>query len=100
VVDQGVKQDQPVALARIVSVREPLTAARSSTNSPSSLRPRLRPPGPPRRAPLFVRDQAYYWTMEWQRAEAEALREIAEGKALRFSSGAAAAEWLLTDGDE
>lgn len=54
-----------------------------------------------RRAPLFVpRDQAYYWTVAWQRDEAEALREVAEGKARRFSSGAGAAEWLLSDDDE
>ena len=55
----------------------------------------------PRRVPLFVpRDQAYYWTTQWQRDEAEALREIAEGKARRFSSGAAAAEWLVADDDK
>jgi hypothetical protein len=55
-------------------------------------------PQPSRRAPLFVpRDQAYYWTVAWQRDEVESLREIAEGKARRFSSGATAAEWLLTD---
>ena len=54
-----------------------------------------------RRAPLFVpRNQAYYWTKGWQRDEAEALREIADGKALRFSTGAVAAEWLLADDDE
>jgi hypothetical protein len=51
-----------------------------------------------RRAPFFVpRDQTYYWTMRWQQEEAAALREIADGKARRFSSGASAAEWLLTD---
>ncbi len=51
-----------------------------------------------RRIPLFApRDQAYYWTVAWQRGEAEALREVAEGKTRRFSSGAAAAEWLLSD---
>jgi hypothetical protein len=53
-----------------------------------------------RRAPFFVpRDQAYFWTLEWQLGEAEALREIAEGNVLRFSSGAAAAEWLLSDAE-
>ena len=58
-------------------------------------------PETPRRVPLFMpHDQAYYWTTAWQRDEAEALREIAEGKARRFASGAAAAEWLLTDDDE
>ncbi len=49
-------------------------------------------------APFFVpRDQAYYWTLAWQRDEAEALREIAEGNTQRFASGAAAAEWLLAN---
>lgn len=53
-----------------------------------------------RQAPLFVpRKQTYYWTLEWQHGEAEALREIAEGRARRFASGAAAAEWLLSDDD-
>ena len=54
-----------------------------------------------RRVPLFVpRDQAYYWTAQWQRDEAEAVREIGEGQGRRFTSGAAAAEWLLSDEDE
>jgi hypothetical protein len=55
-------------------------------------------PSVSRRVPLFVpRDQAYFWTSEWQQGEAEALREIAEGKGLRFSSGTTAVEWLLAD---
>jgi hypothetical protein len=54
----------------------------------------------PRSIPLFIpSDQAYYWTLAWQRAEAESLREIVEDRATQFESGAAAAEWLLS-GDE
>lgn len=52
----------------------------------------------PRRAPYFVPlDQAYFWTYKWQRDEAEALREIAEGNVQDFASGAAAIAWLLAD---
>jgi hypothetical protein len=51
--------------------------------------------------PLFVpASQAYYWTLDWQRAEARALRELAEGHGRRFASGAAAAEWLLAEIDD
>lgn len=54
--------------------------------------------GHSRDVPLFVpRDQAYYWTRQWQAGESEALRELAEGKARRFGSGAEAAQWLLAD---
>ncbi|MBA3246209.1 MAG: hypothetical protein H0T61_13680 [Actinobacteria bacterium] len=57
--------------------------------------------GPSRDVPLFVpRNQAYYWTEEWQAGEAEALRELAEGKVIRFGSGAEAAQWLLADDAE
>ena len=51
-----------------------------------------------RRVPLFVpRSQAYFWTSRWQEGEAEALNEIAAGTVRRFSSGAEAANWLLSD---
>ena len=50
----------------------------------------------PHMRPLFVpRSQLYYWTREWQDGEAEALREIAEGKCRTFKDGSAAAAWLL-----
>jgi hypothetical protein len=53
-----------------------------------------------RRAPLFVpRNQAYFWTAEWQAGEREALAELAKGEGRRFNSGAAAAAWLLSDDD-
>jgi hypothetical protein len=51
-----------------------------------------------RQAPLFVPfGQDYFWTTEWQRGEAEALREIANGDVHRFVSGEAAVRWLLSD---
>ncbi len=52
------------------------------------------------RVPFFVpREQAYYWSIAWQTGESEALREISNGDVRRFPSGAAAAEWLLSDGE-
>jgi hypothetical protein len=52
------------------------------------------------RIPLFMpRSQAYYWSIDWQVGELEALREIAEGDVRSFGSGAAAAEWLLKRDD-
>ena len=57
--------------------------------------------GSNQRTPLFVpRNQAYYWTRQWQNAEAEGLREIAAGKTRQFTSGASAARWLLSDDGE
>lgn len=53
------------------------------------------------RVPLFVpRAQAYYWSAEWQSTELESLREIEAGTVRRFTSGRAAAEWLLSDDSE
>jgi hypothetical protein len=50
------------------------------------------------RAPFFMASgQEYFWTAEWQRGEAEALREIANGDVRRFSSGEAAVRWLLSN---
>lgn len=52
------------------------------------------------RAPLFIPlGQDYFWTAAWQRGEAEALREIANGDIRRFTSGEAAVRWLLADDD-
>jgi hypothetical protein len=49
----------------------------------------------PRRMPLFVpRDQAYYWTREWQEGEAEADEEIRRGKLQRFKDVDDAMRWL------
>ena len=53
------------------------------------------------RPPLFVgRDQLYFWTRAWQEGEAEALGEIAEGKARRFPDGTSAANWILSDDED
>jgi hypothetical protein len=50
--------------------------------------------------PLVVPSrQLYYWTKEWQAGEAEALADIAEGRARTFPNGTAAADWLLSDED-
>lgn len=49
----------------------------------------------PRRMPLFIpRDQAYYWTREWQEGEAEADEEIRRGELRRFSDVDEAMRWL------
>jgi hypothetical protein len=56
--------------------------------------------GPGFRLPYFVpKGQVYYWTLEWQKGEAEALADLAEGRVRRFASGADAATWLLADED-
>ena len=38
------------------------------------------------RPPTPEPDQSYYWTNEWQRDEAQADRELLEGKTTRFST--------------
>ncbi len=49
----------------------------------------------PRRVPLFIpRNQAYYWTREWQVDEAEADEEIRRGELRRFSDVDEAMRWL------
>lgn len=54
--------------------------------------------GTRRRAPTFIpRDQAYFWTQEWQDGEAEALREIEAGNVRHFESAREAIAWLLSD---
>lgn len=53
-----------------------------------------------RRVPFFIpSSQAYYWSLAWQDDENQALREIKAGNVRSFESGAAAAAWLLADGD-
>jgi hypothetical protein len=54
-----------------------------------------------RRIPFFVeRSQLYYWTREWREGEAEALRDLGEGRFRTFSDGTSAAQWLLSDDEE
>ena len=43
--------------------------------------------------------QLYYWTREWQDAEAEALAELDRGEGQVFESGHDAVKWLLADDD-
>lgn len=54
-----------------------------------------------RRVPLFIaRNQLYYWTCAWQEGEAEALRDLEEGRYRTFPNGRAAAAWLLRDDED
>ena len=43
--------------------------------------------------------QTFFWTVEWQAGEAEALRGIAAGDVRHFTTGADAVAWLLADDD-
>jgi len=52
-----------------------------------------------RPASSISRSQAYYWSRIWQRDEAEARRELLEGRGRTFSSGTDAIRWLLSDDD-
>lgn len=50
---------------------------------------------PRRRIPLFTHsDQLYFWTREWQEAEAAADEEIKRGELRRFSDIDEAIRWL------
>jgi hypothetical protein len=52
------------------------------------------------RIPFFVaRQQLYYWTRDWQAGEADALRDLKEGRFRTFPDGSSAAQWLLRDED-
>ncbi len=49
----------------------------------------------PRRVPFFIlRDQAYYWTQEWQEGEAEADAELRRDEARTFDDPEEALRWL------
>lgn len=39
-------------------------------------------------------NQAYFWTEEWQQAEAESTAEIAAGKGITFTNAEEAVLWL------
>ena len=71
------------------------TAVRADSPSQSSA-----PEPMPRRVPLFVpRSEAYYWTREWQRDEAEALKELERGEGRVFHDPKDAARWLRSPED-
>jgi len=54
----------------------------------------------PRLVPLFIpRDEAYYWTREWQHDEAEALRELERGEGRVFRDPKDAVRWLRSPED-
>jgi hypothetical protein len=49
----------------------------------------------PRCVPFFIpREQAYYWTSEWQEDEAKALEELERGEGMIFYNPAEAVRWL------
>ena len=49
----------------------------------------------PRRVPLFMpRDQRYYWSREWQQAEAEADAELRRCEGVTFDNPQDAFRWL------
>lgn len=61
--------------------------------------------GTPRRLPRHIpfsvpRDQLYYWTREWQEAEAEADEELRRGEARIFDDPEEALRWLDSPEDE
>jgi len=51
--------------------------------------------------PVFVlRDEAYYWTHEWQSDEREALDELKRGEGKVFDDPQEAVRWLNSPEDE
>lgn len=59
----------------------------------------------PRRVPLFIpREQAYYWSREWQESIRESHKELEAGEYVDFddpNDPDAVVRWLLSDeGDE
>lgn len=53
------------------------------------------PEKPSPRVPFFIpRAQAYYWSREWQRGEAEADTELRRGEARVFDDPQEALRWL------
>jgi hypothetical protein len=58
----------------------------------------------PRRVPLFIpRDQAYYWSSEWQESIQQSYAELEAGEYVDFddpNDPDAVVRWLLSDEDE
>jgi len=74
---------------------EARTDVRADSPSHSSTPDRV-----PRRVPLFIpRNEAYYWTHEWQRDEAEALQELERGEGKVFHDPQDAVRWLRSPED-
>lgn len=54
--------------------------------------------GVERKVPLFIpADQAYYWSSQWQRDEAESLADLRVGRAQTFDDPQDAIRHLLSD---
>jgi len=69
--------------------REPATFATQNWS--------VEPEGVSRRiAPLTNRDQAYYWSSQWQRDEFETVQELSAGRGETFPDADAAIRWLLS----
>jgi hypothetical protein len=69
-------------------------AARTEVRADSPSRSSTPEPAP-RHTPLFVtRNEAYYWSREWQNDEAEALRELERGEGRVFHDPKEAVRWL------
>ncbi len=67
----------------------PVTAGRAASNTPEL----------PRTAPLFIRaDEAYYWSVPWQRDVRESMAALAAGEYEDFDSDDPndVARWLLS----
>lgn len=44
--------------------------------------------------------QRYFWSALWQKGEAEAIRDIEEGRVKRFEDPIDAIRWLLSDDED
>jgi hypothetical protein len=75
----------PNAISGQASLEPEITA--NSTSVPSD--------GERYSVPFFIlRNQAYYWSLEWQRGEAEADAELKRGEAHAFDNPEDALRWL------
>jgi hypothetical protein len=70
----------------------------TSAMEPSKVVASNRDPGVERRVPLFIpADQAYFWSSQWQRDEAESLVDLRAGRARTFDDPQDAIRHLLSD---
>lgn len=47
--------------------------------------------------PAVSREQAYYWTIAWQRGEKAALEDLGAGRSRTFDDPDAAVRWLFSE---
>lgn len=88
---------------RTLKLRADVPAGKGETTTEVSSDPPAHGSAPdmfPRHAPPFIpRDEAYYWTHEWQHYEAEALGELERGEGRVFHDPTEAARWLRSPED-